>query len=403
MPDLSTALLVGTVDDDELALVLSGHYGRAVGDYPSVHYSKDDRGPAVTMVYANKRIVSVSTGSRWDADDLPLLRERLTESVFSGEVRIGRCVLMSAQPLHGYVELGSAGRLLPVPAHAPRPMHPIGNCEPLLHEVSYTSSPDFRIDELRRQRVALNTRTILNVLINGGVTQLPATGTQRWVMQSDSMHAQHEREVYAYDGFSPSSETFSSIDGLGEPQRVPDAEYLGRIGCLPGEPLALPTSFNRWLAAYDGLQRDDQERFLRAAYWFDHAGTARGSSYSAALIALVTAIECLMPRPDGRVFCRDCKQEKGDGPTKRFMAFVTSHAPGGNGAERYVRDLYRTRSTLSHGWQLFLRDRDAAMWPLHPAKSEEYFRTDGATALARRILLSWLDSLQPRASHPTNR
>ncbi len=40
MPELSAALLVGTVDDDELALVLSGHYGHVVGEYPAVHYSK---------------------------------------------------------------------------------------------------------------------------------------------------------------------------------------------------------------------------------------------------------------------------------------------------------------------------------------------------------------------------
>ncbi len=375
MPDLSTALLVGTVDDDELTLVLSGHYAHVTSDYPSVHYSKNGGGPAVTMSYANRRVASVATGPDWDAADLHILRERLTEGVFSGEARIGRCVLSAAQPLRGYVELGSAGRLLPMPAHAPRPGRSAGNREPLLYEFSYESSPDVRIDELRRRRVILRTRTIVNVLLNSGLAQF---------------------EEYSYDGLSASTDVFSPIDGIGRPPVIPDAEYPGRLGNSHGEELSLPSSLCVWLAAHEGLSADDRERFLRASYWFDHAGTARRSSYSAALIALVTAIECLMPRPEGRVFCRECKHEKGDGPTKRFMAFVTAHAQGGSDMERYVRDLYRTRSTLAHGWQPSLRDRDAAMWPLHPGTAEENFRADGAMMLARGILLSWLTSRSPR-------
>ncbi len=250
-----------------------------------------------------------------------------------------------------------------MPAHAPRPSHAIGDREPLLYEFSYESSSDVQIDELRRQRAILTTRTIVNVLLDGGLTQPPCG-------------------EYSCDRLAAPSDTFSPVDGLGN---------------LPGEDRVHPGSFFRRLAAHEGLSADDRERFLGASYWFDHAGSARSGSYSAALIALVTAIECLMPRPEGRVFCRECKHEKGDAPTKRFMAFVTSHVTDSNSAERYVKDLYRTRSTLAHGWQLHLRDRDAAMWPLHPASSEERFRADGAMALVRGILLGWLTERQPHA------
>jgi hypothetical protein len=117
------------------------------------------------------------------------------------------------------------------------------------------------------------------------------------------------------------------------------------------------------------MKESDRKRQLeRAITWFQQAPHIHRASSSAGYGALVTAIESLLEtsRPPK---CSKCNQPK-YATTKRFKDFLEKHIPC-VGKHPEVRDrLYRVRSKITHGGDMF--EEDIEPWrSLSTAKGDE--------------------------------
>ena len=104
-------------------------------------------------------------------------------------------------------------------------------------------------------------------------------------------------------------------------------EYYGLLGLAFDRTLDLPASFTRQLDQFYGLNAVERERFLRASYWFQHASTVFAYSKSASFVALVSAIEVIMPEQEASQRCCECNKYIGPGIAQRFVGFVKSSIP----------------------------------------------------------------------------
>ena len=84
----------------------------------------------------------------------------------------------------------------------------------------------------------------------------------------------------------------------------PDA-YYARTGYSVNQPLDLPNTLEAMFDAYFNLPDIEKERFMRGCYWFQRAINGWADSNSAAFVALVNAVEAMLPpRPKNR--CSTC-------------------------------------------------------------------------------------------------
>jgi hypothetical protein len=157
-----------------------------------------------------------------------------------------------------------------------------------------------------------------------------------------------------------------------------------------GDPLDVASDTGDLLKSYANLDPSAREQFNRAAYWYGQYSHAWDRSISAAFVALICAVEALIPPQPGGPRCPNCGRDTRKGPTQQFVdeleRLAPSREPGDTAARR---ELYRIRSKLSHGWALLRMDVERAAF-LHPATSLEREHLEHAQSLTRRALIGWL-------------
>jgi hypothetical protein len=163
----------------------------------------------------------------------------------------------------------------------------------------------------------------------------------------------------------------------------------------PGTPLDLPDVLEQLLDAIFAASRDDRDRFLRAAHWFQYARRVANVSRSGAYTALVSAVEALMGDVTPESICPDCQRPLGTGPTKRFIDFVEQYAPATGVTAKDRRKLYSLRSALSHGGTLLHSDR--YVWGgMTSASLSEDDDQRAMWLLVRVVLVNWLAAVGTR-------
>ncbi len=116
--------------------------------------------------------------------------------------------------------------------------------------------------------------------------------------------------MYAFTGSVEfrDCDSFASVDGLGPLVGVAPQEYCTRTITVndPSRLLEVPANLETLLDRFYLSSADDQDRFLRACFWFCHADTVFADSRSASYTALISAIEAypisltnLRRRPQG--------------------------------------------------------------------------------------------------------
>lgn len=166
--------------------------------------------------------------------------------------------------------------------------------------------------------------------------------------------------------------------------RVPADAYYARKGISPNDPFDLPDDIEASLASFDALDEDERARFDRACYWFQHAQETWSTSHSAAIIALVSAVEALGPAQHDRPRCETCGQIIG--ATKTFHSLVDNLVPGANAAKA---EFYKARSNLSHGVGLRAKEIDG-LWTSDHRGMGEIDQLYHLANVARLALHNWL-------------
>ena len=334
-------------------------------------------------------------GAELSVDDISGIQAKIrTEILDLGHKIVGRMILFSAYPVTGRFRIGNFLHICPVPGHAPRPKDPGEGDHPFLIEFEIYDSPNLsiRIDRIysRAQKLSL----FLNAIVKGSIT-VPSTDTHyRWVTRNDpKSQYEHMRESYGYAEFQPYQEFFTKCDAMPPIEFVDDVTYFGRMGYDLGRPLQLPNTFEQLFNTFLQLDIPLQEKFYRAAYWYNLAQSQESSS--ARFLHLIQCIETLVPPAEAGQECPECKMHRGKGPTTRFTEFLDKLVPAHSELARARRQLYKLRSDLSHGWDICGRD----LLKNHSPKSmDQMMQVLEAYQLARIALINWLIEQAPKTN-----
>ena len=139
---------------------------------------------------------------------------------------------------------------------------------------------------------------------------------------------------------------------------IPPTEDYVSVDGRSSRELELPATFATGIQIYTRLSSPLRRKFLNTCAWLQHSHTVYQESQSASYMALVLAVEALMPPPEGGIPCKTCKRSTGKGPTQRFKEFLARLAPVGKGFSGELDRFYEIRSKLVHGGGLLLSDRE---------------------------------------------
>ena len=304
-----------TVDRSELEQLLVNHFrsARQVQENEVV-YPSEEPGYSMKLIYDKKDLVEIVAGPKLTRDDVETIRRRIEEELLV-DAGVGVCtrVLFSHVPVDGCFRYRDSYQILPVPSDAPKPPVLIAE-HPFLLEFKFPSSPNVMIRQLRQAVRQREIELLLNGLSEGSIRALGARVRYHWVLISDldqqDFETDYRQEMYSCPGILPESDRFSTIEDVSRMREVDSQEYYTRLGVDPSHTLQLPSNFRGLLDRFYGLSPQDQDRFIRSCYWFQHADIVDSYSRSASFGALISAIGVCTSLPTtphlvvGRSACR---------------------------------------------------------------------------------------------------
>lgn len=390
--ELLTQLHVAEADSAELEQVLLNFYGQSSQvSGREVRYGADSENPRLVVTYTNAGAISdIEPGPAFAAADATSLRERIAADLLAtGPVNIGRCVLFTSLPTVGWYRFQDWFQLLPVPLEAPRPDHVVGD-HPLMMEVSYPSSPNASVNMFRRRKREREAELVCSALLNPRVVAGSHYVDFHWVYEpiiDGQMESTYRQGGYAWRGASFQSNAFSTIDDIPPLEAVEPQAYYTRIGIGAGDVFAVPATLTESLERFLRLGTAERARFLSASYWFQHSSKVWLTSRSASVLALVSAIEALMPPAPAAARCDKCGSPQGPGPTARFEEFVDQFVPAAESSPSRKR-FYSLRSAISHGGKLLHTDQ--LLWGVGTESAKEGTEMRQLSELVRLALINWL-------------
>ena len=384
------------ISETDLITILEWHFGHSRID-PAVPrvviHAHDQNGePAITVVF-NKHggLTDVRPGSAWTQADFDAIKSEIDAEARAASTQVRRVFAFARVPTVGTWRYRDGFQICPPPADAPTPSFAIAP-HPFVLEVRFPAS-SHRILNVDRGLVAVRrVELLLSLLLKYGVRAEHALTRHVWTLvsvQKDPLVLGSElrQEGYTARAFHAFADEFSSLS-----TPLPEEEfstYFGGQGTMITDTLGIPVGLSTFLDQFYSLSSSEQQRFLRACYWFQHANEVRSLSMSSVYMALIQAIETLLPVPHTEGHCSECNRRIGPGPTHQFIDFVEAHVPGLSEGVR--RRLYEVRSDLSHGSRLLLRDEYVGMGGhFRPEEWEQENDIDRVTLVARLALISWL-------------
>jgi len=186
-------------------------------------------------------------------------------------------------------------------------------------------------------------------------------------------------------------EAFAPTDDIPTLAGIEPVSYYSERGVLAGSEMAVPTTLTASLDKFYALPISDQQRFIRACYCFNHARVTFSYSQSASFMALINAIETLIPQTKGEPHCKECGRPIHSVVSrfKDFMEKYTNDLSEEAKAER--QRLYDIRSSLSHGDYLLHADIEV-VWGMEPSSEQERQAHERAWRWTRIAMVNWLHS-----------
>ena len=415
--NLDSALFINQVDDAELKCVLSQFFPYAsCGSLSNeVQFYRRGEPGVIKLIYKGGELISAIGTPELRPEDIQLLTEKVRREVIETSGRlVARCILLSSYRVNGSFVYGDKLRIFPVPEHAPKAPdlteeqyfaehltveHPFVAEFPINRSVN----PFVQIGRLESQ--ARKYALLLNLFLEGNVKRTPRGRQRHWVHEEGmdlSTGYRYLREDYRYSGFGDIGPdvlpigshplTFSSVEHFSPMETMEYYEYFSNPRQELNPPMRVPALLMTFFDRFESLEKAERDQFMRAAFWFQHASSVWEESNSAAYLAIISSIETLVPPAMSVEKCMQCGTPLNNGPTKRFVKFVNEMVPVFEENIKERQRLYRLRSALTHGGDLFQADSASAvsMGGINPKSAAEYHSHIIAMNLARQILLNWL-------------
>ncbi len=357
----------------------------------TVVYSTD-QGEALRIIY-NKDgdIINLVALEHWSDELFKKLKTEIDREAAGTINKVRRAWAFASVKTEGSWRYRDRFQICQPPEQAPVPGQLFGD-HPFLLEVSYAGSDHGILNTDRSTAAVRRTELLLNVVLRYGIHQLSNSARKVWVLTTPQLDplvfgTEFRQIGYTADGLEALPEGFS--DPRAALAVVDHDEYFDPRAMTATDTLSIPDNLEALLDAFFGLTAPEQNRFLRACYWFQFADQVWDLSKSSSFTALIQTVETLQPEPETTGHCPTCNRTIGPGPTTQFINFVDAHAPGIPKAIR--QHLYRLRSNLSHGNALLRNDEYAGFGSrFTPAQQAEWQDASTARHVARVVLLNWL-------------
>jgi hypothetical protein len=390
---MTEGLHIGEVDDDELRVVLTSVLPRgAQFRVDEVEYRTMADEWALSLQYREGKIVNAVAGPAMTSQIEELLRTEIDRVLLTPiGSRICRWTLFSSRPVEGYWRYRDQFQIVPAPPEAPRPTELMAE-HPFVLDFLFNDSADWRIRQHRYARRASDLTLVLNLLLRQRISSPSNRPRNHWVWapQGSVPPAVWAQEGYMIPNFRYIVDDFPTAADVPPLEEVAAETYYDFLAGY-ADVLTVPAELVRLLDAFNGLNGDDRERFLRACFWYHTASTVWDYSQSLYLTCLVNAIECLASIGPER--------STPEGPSALFLSFMKRFAPGRPGGNR-LNKIYDVRGEITHGERLLYLDRSSHVTGLDQTSTGDREIGDIATVLCRGALINWLWSHNPETTDP---
>jgi len=394
---LYEALSVEQIASGELEQVLGSHFrGARQADVNEVKYPGEDDNFAVRVIYDGARIIDIIPGPLLtDLDVQGLVTKIQDELLGAADEVIAENVFFASVPTTGWFQYRDRFQIAPVPDGAPQTQF-LGGDHPFILRYAHKTSPNIGIMFGRRYAAERDIELLLATVVPYQLHSQTNRQRHQWVnIPSDDYRS--SRTFYAQQGYR-CPDLSGARSGFPPPKSpalnmTPATDYYSHSGVGPAQTLELPESMTHLCDQFFRLQGRNRERFLTAAYWLHHAELIQVLSRSAYFIALISAVDALLPQPDRRSPCELCGHVSTKGQRARFSEFVERFA--GKAISHSERTaLYGVRSALAHGGKLLRSD---IVHPIAGGLTQDTWleiRDLGlAASIVRNVLVNWLATL----------
>lgn len=282
---------------DEVEEIIASHFRHSTwtddGHVEFSHFGPLYPQVALTLLLGDdRRPRDAEEGPGLQADDIKQIEATLGKlSSRSTHVHY-RQVAFSSAPVRSAFKYKDYFQIVPMPVGSPIPIEAMAQ-RPFVFEFTYLGSDDMSIDTHRRAKAESKLLSLLNALCISGVRSAKLSGEKVWVM------GQRGDTQYLQTGYYhpvPSGPHF--LEGaLYPPMRrtLAVAYYGGFVETITG--FSLPDDIETSLDYYHAMSEADRDRLDIATHWFSRYSELKSVSMSAGIVALVTALEALAPKP----------------------------------------------------------------------------------------------------------
>lgn len=386
-------------------MVLLGHFGQAQSiSGLAVRYQKQGDAPYLEVKHTRRGGISNMVASaNFPMTELTEIIHAIDEALVDGQrSAFGQSAAFSSKgPVDGYFRYRDKFQMLPTPPSAPKTPFLAGK-HPFLLQYSYVSSSHPLVDARRRQRLGTIYLRLLNLFIYGSISLPSLSPLFTWVIENtespEKVVSAYRQQGYLYPGFNGKAQGFSELNGIPPLCCVLEPEYDYQAS--RSNALLVSSTLTESLDRAFSLCRKDFDAFYMAVSWFSQADALWHVSRSASYIALVTAMERLMPKAEK---CPACQQTLTDrietcsacgqpqySIGKTFRRFLDHYVPGIEGMASERKVLYAVRSHLAHGLNLFGSDLEPWNFLFDTKAREEDQLHRNLAGIVRTALCNWL-------------
>lgn len=341
-----TAFKLPQADIEE---VISWHFGHSTFEDDRVVFSHGRAlfaQPALTLIYdKNRKLCDVTAGPSLSENDVAEIEGSLELLIATSALfHIRRHVFADIKILGAY-RYRNEFQIVPVKPEAPKPQELYAKW-PFILEFNYLGTEHMAIDNRRCAEATSKLISLLNSLADAQIFPVHQGSEKDWVMTPSG------GSYYAQMGYTfpvPSGAGFLDIKDLPAIRQIPaEAYYRGEVDAFGG--FTWPDDIDEMLDNYHAMSEPDRDAFDVAAHWFCRYAELARISGSAALVALVTALEALAPSAEGHA-CSQCGHIPG--AVRGFHILLDEAVPG---HEEQKHQFYKLRSQIAHGSNLLLSE-----------------------------------------------
>lgn len=399
--DILRELHGNEIDEVELASICLSEFGGA-SRTPTEAFFGGLPEYSLNFVYKNNRLSKILRGPGLSADKLAKLQAVVESELKATATSVGGQVLFASVPVKGCLRYREQFQIIPVPTEAPQPPDwGPGPAYPFIVQFKYKPSTYQGLDSLRHLAQERLIHLILAGLLRPRIHKLGPSVRFHWGIPNAQPNdpslgkSEYRQELYQFPDLTRLMHCaeFTPIVDRSVLPRVESVEYYTRVGTVLKDPeLEIPSNLEMLIDQFYSLPGDEQDRFLRACFWLNHAHTVYSDSFSSAFTALISSLEALMETDTPIGTCPACKRSMGKGSTRRLREFLDQYAPSDPKFEAPRAQLYwEFRSKLLHGGELSLADRKQISGMSAQGMSEWQLFHE-VWELVKVVLVNWLHS-----------